>query len=384
MEKEVSVLKISAINEMGRPQIHSPGFYKKCVQWFMTLAVLTIIMPCIVYAHHPRAKNEEVMEAYELRMKGQADDAKELLLSILKNDSTNAMANFEMARLITATDIMNTEAGLVYIGKAILSDPDNTLYLYYKANALLLKAYIEMERGHNESVHELIEETCAAYENVLSKKPDCIQAFMYLIDIYGSLPAELGGNKEKAESYVKSLSTVDAFYGARGKFVLLQETMKETDYWEKYISENGETDDALELLGKAWLINDNPQNAQKCFDKILAHDPSKTILNLDMARLYIMHVMQRISPAETELPKVKEYIMKYLESAVEKPVSIQAWCYGILSNAEAMLGTKDQADIYLQKARSLYPDFSRAFAIPATEFPPNEMVFVYKSFFKPF
>ena len=241
-----------------------------------------------------------------------------------------------------------------------------------------------MEKGNNEAIRTSIDATCEAFENVLKIKPDCKQAFLYLIDIYGLLPNEFGGNKEKAENLVKSLGTLDDIYGARGKLIILQETVKETDYWEEYITNKGENDEVLELLGKAYLMADDPLNAEKCFAKVINNTPSKAILLLDVARLYIMHIMQQIAPAETELPKVKDYIFKYLNSGIEIPISVKAWCYGILSHSESILGNNDQANNYLQKANSLDANFSRAFAVPSVDYPPDEMVFVYKSYFKPF
>ena len=98
----------------------------------------------------------------------------------------------------------------------------------------------------------------------------------------------------------------------------------------------------------------------------------------------MMRVMQQKSSADSELPIAKEYIQTYLTSDIEIPVCIEAWCYGMLGRFEMIMGNKEQADKYLEKANTLDPYFSKAFAIPSVDNPPNEQAFTYRSYFKPF
>jgi tetratricopeptide (TPR) repeat protein len=339
-----------------------------------------LVLP--VYCQRKKTDNE-VIQAYELRMKGKYDEAKAMLEKILQQDSTNALANFEMYRLMDAYNTMNVDTSLYFCNKALRLDPQNNLYAFSKANLVLLKAFIAMQQGNNQQIKPLAEEACEAFQNVLDIKPGCKESMLYLIDIYGSLPEEMGGDKEKAEQYAQELEKIDKFYGARGRFILLQENTNEVEYWNNYITGNGESNDVLELLGRAYLMSDDTENAEKCFNKIIATDPSKQVLYLHIARAHIYRVMQG-KPGEEELPLAKENFHKYLSGGNEKPECVESWCYGMLSRIESFLGNNEESKEYLEKASAMNPNFSRATAIPMVDTPPDKLIYAYSSYFRPF
>jgi tetratricopeptide (TPR) repeat protein len=328
---------------------------------------------------------DQIMQAYELRINGKAGEAKTKLEKILQQDPANPVAYYEMSRLMGSMDIMNVDTSIYYLNKAAELDPDNSLYAFSIANQILLKAYIAGHEENNESqVKQIIGEACDAFQHVLDIKPDCKESMMYLIDVYGSLPEEMGGDKDRAKYWVQELESIDKFYGARGMFILLQEDSSETGYWKNYIADNGESNEALELLGRAYLMTGDIGNAENCFNKIIESDPSRQILLLHLARGHIMRMWQRKASEEEAMPLAKEYILKYLSGDQEKPVCVEAWCYGTLSRLEKGLGNSEKSDEYLEKAKSLKPDFSRAFAIPYIETPPDDTSYSFSSYFRPF
>jgi tetratricopeptide (TPR) repeat protein len=353
---------------------------KKIVNPALLTMALSFLSACLLC----QDLEHKVLQAYELRMKGKIEEAKIILEDLLDKDSTNSMACYEMARLLRDLNVMDTERILDYCNKAIQNEPENAYYVFNKADMLFLAAYIELHGEDNNRIKTAIGKTCNAFEQVLAMKPDCKEAMLYLIDIYAVLPEEMGGDKEKAEHYVKMLENLDPFYGARGRLILLGEEGNEIEFWKNYIAENGETNEILELLGRAYLMNNDPENAEICFNKIIASDPSKQILVLHLARAHMYRSMQERSSENKELPLIKEYINKYLNSDINKPVNIEAWCYGILSMLEKRMGNEEQSDIYLQKATALNPNFSRASAIPSVDNPPNKHSYYYSSYFRPF
>jgi len=353
---------------------------KKIANTVLLTMALLFLSACLIC----QDLEHKVLQAYELRMKGNIQEAKIILENILDKDSTSAMACYEMARLLNDLNVMDTEGILDYCSKAVQNEPENAYYVFYKADKLFHSAYIAMHGEDNNKIKTAIDKTCNAFEQVLAMKPDCKEAMLYLIDIYAVLPEEMGGDKEKAEHYVKMLKDLDPFYGVRGRSILLGEEGSEIDFWEKYIAENGETNEVLELLGRAYLMNNDPENAEICFNKVIASDPSKQILFLHLARAHMYRAMQERASEDKELPLVKKYFNKYLDSDIDKPVNIEAWCYGILSMVEKGMGNKEQSDIYLQKATALNPNFSRASAIPSVDNPPNKHSYYYSSYFRPF
>lgn len=355
--------------------------------YYANIAAMFIFMNLIVIPVFGQGEKTEdqIIQAYKLRINGKSEEAKTKLEEIIQKDPTSAMAYFEMSRVMTSIDMMNVDTSIYYLNKAAELDPENSLYAFSIANQILLKAYIAMHEENNEpQVKQIIGEACDAFQHVLDIKPDCKESMMYLIDLYGSLPEQMGGDKDKAKYWVQELESIDKFYGARGRFILLQEDSSETGYWKNYIAENGESNEALELLGRAYLMTGDIGNAENFFNKIIESDPSRQILLLHLARGHIMRMWQRKASEDEAMPLAKEYILKYLSGDQEKPVCVEAWCYGTLSRLEKGLGNTEKSDEYLEKAKSLKPDFSRAFAIPDVETPPNETSYSFSSYFRPF
>ena len=160
--------------------------------------------------------DKEVINAYDLRMNGNVDDAKTLLDSILSIDSTNAMAHYEMARLknymLTGGGNTSIDDVLLSIDNAVKYDPENATYAYYKAVTGFLKAYIAMQSGGSD-VKGIVEESCSRFENVLKLNPDYYEAMLYLVEIYGLLPLDMGGDSVKAAGYAEKLTNLDPFTG---------------------------------------------------------------------------------------------------------------------------------------------------------------------------
>ncbi len=56
---------------------------------------------------------------------------------------------------------------------------------------------------------------------------------LYLVEIYGTLPADKGGDKSKAEQYAKKLEGMDEVFGAKARWILMPEDANRVDYWQK-------------------------------------------------------------------------------------------------------------------------------------------------------
>ncbi len=91
---------------------------------------------------------DDVLKAYNLRMDGKVDQAKELLENILRKDSTNSKAWYELARLqhymlvgmgnVKINDIVSS------MNTAVTCDPKNVIYAYYRAVSCFLDAFYAM------------------------------------------------------------------------------------------------------------------------------------------------------------------------------------------------------------------------------------------------
>ncbi|GAA4270650.1 tetratricopeptide repeat protein [Hyunsoonleella aestuarii] len=322
----------------------------------------------------------EIIKAYELRMDGHTEEAINVLSKIIRSDSTNALAYFELARSL------ENDKKIDHIIKALDYDSKNLKYRFYLANLHMLEAYKAMKTNNKELITKNLNLCTETLKNILAIKPDCRESLLFLIDIYGSLPEEIGGNMDIAKTYLKTLKSVDLLYAAQGELILKS---KEPDFdivkhWKTYIDTNGESNEALVKLGKAYLMTNKKVKAKECFNKVINRDPQQVILYLDVARAHLYGAMRGGDKQDKELNKFKENVLLYLNTAVKKPQLIEAWCYGWLGMVEGRLGNNKLGDEYIDKAEKLIPNYPRFTAIPAIDLAPNVVAYQYKSYFSAF
>lgn len=353
------------------------------------LIILVTFLAGISFSFAQTAPEKEVLKAFNLRMSGHVDEAKTLLDDILAKDSTNALAWFEKARLqhylLTGGGSMNMDNILTPINKAVKLDPQNVTFAYYKAIASFLNAFMSMQMGTGEVKNKIVE-TCTQFEKVLSLKPDYYEASLYLVEINGMLPANMGGDSIKAIQYAEKLASQNRYFRAKAKADLAPETNDMVYFWKDQLASDSKNPELLMEIGRAYLYKDDPENAEKYFGKAIESDPSKNILILDLARYHMMKVMQNRELSNSEIPLSKKYLEKYLASVPEPNIPLKAYTLGLLARAEMILGNKEESEKKIEQAKSLDPYFSRASGVPTLLLfdPPTQISNHFFSFFKPF
>lgn len=329
--------------------------------------------------------NEKVQSAYNLRMEGNVDDAKTLLSEILKKDSTNAMAWFELARtqhhMMLGGGKYSPGDILASVNKAVKYDMDNVIYAYYQANICFLNAYTSKENAN-----DFVSKSCEAFKNVLELKPDYKEAILTLVEIYGLLPVEMGGDKSEAENYAASLDGVDTFYYEKANAILMPEDGDKISYWENILKENPDNGKATEELGIAYIYNDDIENGMKCMEKAAQLNPENNIPQINMARVYVMMLMQNKGDKEKNLELVKNSFSQYLENNLNEINALKAYSFGWIAKIYGIEGNSEDAKKLTAEAKSLDPYFSRAFGIPPGYLysSPDELSDFYSSYFSPF
>jgi len=287
--------------------------------------------------------------------------------------------------LLTGGGEMKIDRILAPINKAVSLDPKNVTFAYYKAIASFLNAFMAMEMGTG-AVKSKIAETCTQFEKVLSLKPDYYEASLYLVEIYGMLPKDMGGDSIKAVAYAKKLASANAYFGAKAKADLAPETTDQVKFWEEQLNKDKKNPEVMMELGRAYLYKDDPINAKKYFDEAIKSDPSKNILILDLARYHMMKAMQNKDLVSSELPKAKTFLEKYIKSVPEPVVPLRAYSLGLLTQTEMILGNKAESEKLMDEAKKLDLYFSRASGVPTLLLfdPPTQISHHFFSFFKPF
>ena len=329
--------------------------------------------------------DEKVKSAYNLRIGGEVDEAKTLLDQIIDKDSTNAMAWFELAR--TQHHMMLGGAGyspediLTSVNKAVHYDMDNVIYAYYQANICFLNAY-----SSKENTSDFVSKSCEAFENVLKLKPDYKEAILTLVEIYGLLPIEMGGDKSEAESYASSLDGLDKFYYEKANAILMAEDADKISYWEKISKENPGNARVMEELGKAYIFNDDIENGMMYMEKAAQLNPENYIPQINMARVYVMMLMQNKGDKEKNLELAQNAFKQYLEKNPDEINPLKAYSLGWIAKINGFEGNSEEAKKLSAEAKSLDPYFSRAFGIPPGYLysSPVDLSDSYSSYFSPF
>jgi len=353
---------------------------------FLQIIIIGTFASCTFAGKNP---DKEVLKAFELRMNGKVDQAQAMLETILAKDSTNAMAHYEMARLkhymLTGGGGTKIDDILTSINKAVTYDPENVTYAYYKAIASFLNAFMAMQTEQAD-VKSYVEETCKQFEKVLSLKPDYFEASLYLVEIYGMLPKDMGGDSLKAVAYAEKLGKMNGYFGAKAEAALAPEGADLVKFWEDLLAKDDKNPELCMEAGRAYLYKDDPVKAEEYFDKAIKSDPSKNILLLDLARYHMYQVMQNKDLGATELPLEKTFVEKYLNSTPEPIIPMKAYAMGLLTRVEMFFGNQAEAEKLMNEAKSLDPYFSRASGIPTLLLfdPPDQICHHYFSFFSPF
>lgn len=364
---------------------------RKCLTCLIALAIATIPVFSNDHKVNNRDDNETgVGEAYELRISGKADEALTLLNELLKSDSTNVKAYVELAR---------TQQHLMLNGKepppiaeivsawqhALKYDPENETYAFYYAVARLASAYMSLMMQQQDA-NKIISQAAETFEDVLKLNPDCFEAVLYLVDLYGMLPEELGGDRAKAEMYAAELNKKDRLYGAIAYSRLLSDTADQVLYWQEVMKETGTSTQLLEEMGRGYLFKSDTENGTKYYQEAIQSDPEKQNLYMHLVRYHILSIQMNPDEKEAHLEEAEKLANTYLQSDPELSRPLKAYTYQILALIQNIAGNQSGAEEYTNKAKELDPFYSRAMGVPAAwlHCPQDEIKIVYSSFFLPF
>ena len=139
--------------------------------------------------------------------------------------------------MLTGGGNVKPEDMIKSVDKAVSLDPKNIIFAYYGAITCFINAFMSEQQGSGNG-KALIGETITAFDRVLELNPKYTEAMLYLVDIYGMLPKEMGGDSLKALAYAEKLEKTDKYFGAKARADLLPENSNPVQYWENLLSAN--------------------------------------------------------------------------------------------------------------------------------------------------
>jgi tetratricopeptide (TPR) repeat protein len=333
--------------------------------------------------------DKAVVEAYELRMNGKADEAKAMLEQIVSDEPENALAHYELARTkyqIMLSGLKELETSLEdiqqSIDKAIENDPDNVIFPFFAGRVALVSAYMAVQRNQPEA-KEKVANLCNIYESALKLKPDYHEAMLHLVEIYGLVPEDMGGDRAKAEDYTQMLEEMNEIFGVKARAVLLPDEADKVKYWQKVLEKHEGNAEVLKDLGRAYLFKNQAEEGATCFEEAVQIDPEQNVLLLDLARYYAM-TMRDETKRETAGPMAEKMFRRYLDS--EPIMPLQAFALRMLAYLKRMMDDEEEAKALLEEVDTIDPFVSKAFGVPAPDLfiPPGEFYRGHRYLFFPF
>ncbi len=93
---------------------------------------------------------------------------------------------------------------LKYINLAVENDPENAWYYSYKGGLETLQFYFALQTG-NENALAYLEKLEDTYNSVFLLDPTYYENKLTLVEFFGGLPADMGGDQKKQRNMQKNL-----------------------------------------------------------------------------------------------------------------------------------------------------------------------------------
>jgi tetratricopeptide (TPR) repeat protein len=341
----------------------------------------------------PTAEPRLAEAAYELRMSGKLDEAQQILEDALAQDPDYAAGHFELARIMLHASLGDNPrkmdslltATQQSIDRAMAQDSSSAIYPFFAGHVGFMRAYLAMNLGETDAA-ERVAGSCDAFEAALRLKPDYREARLHLVELYGLLPAEMGGDRSRAEAHMSELAKTDEVYGMKAQSVLGEVSVAD---WQTLREKHPRNTDVLEELGKACLWEGDLIAAGECFDEAVAIDSSEVILFLDLGRYHLIHTMELMRSEEQgelqmHLAAAETAMRRYLET--EHPAPMKAYALRMLSHVKHGAGDKEEGDRLKEEAKALDPYHSRATGSPGLVLfaPPGTILQDHRYLTRPF
>lgn len=332
-------------------------------------------------------------EAFLLRMEGKADSAKAILKNHLESVPCDALAWFELSRTLDHIRLGNpqqafeNEEVLKCLDQAMKCEPQNGLYTYSRGVQETLNLYIAlMMEKSNEEIIASLKKAEKLFSKAIELDKKYIIGKVTMVELYGQLPKEMGGDKDRASKLAEEVMNIDAFWGNKAQSMLLEEGSDEVQFWIKAQEEIGENPLLYEALGKSYLHQNDVDQAIINFEKAIKLEKSLLCLELELGRYYMMQIMMNYEKKEEFTPHVEKYFTEYLEKCPETTNPVKAWIYGHLAKIKMHSGQQEAGKKLMEKANQLDPHHSKAFGFPPMDLAPElaDKNLRHSYYFRPF
>ncbi|MDH4201737.1 MAG: hypothetical protein OEV87_02455 [Phycisphaerae bacterium] len=312
----------------------------------LIIGLVAFLLPISVVCGSEKTEEMSVSrKAFQLRIDGKSQQAKEMLSEYLKDDPNDAVSQFEYSRVLCY--LFDLESAEKHAVLAVQLDEDNPRYHYWQG---LCETYLYIDQAHHKGNLDplILKRSIAALQKAVELKPDYYEARYLLVNLLNNNEPDQGGDQQKARQHAERLMEMDLDYGLQAKMVVEENRPMDWKIQQYQAALTKEPDNAG-LHAKIALLyaeSDQMEKLQEHIDKALELDEQQKDILLKIA--FQLAMKKDYEPA-------KAMVQRYLDMATEEPAAMRAFALFYLAKIEQLSGSPD-AEKTLQQSRQVDPN----------------------------
>ena len=273
------------------------------------------------------------------------EEAKEVLLKVVKQEPENPEANFLLCKVFLILD--DHDKSIKYGKKAVkLNDSESDYHLWLgrahgtqAQKGSKLKALFRAKRAKKE------------FEKAVEWDSTNVEARFALMQYYLMAPGIAGGDKKKAKKQAEIMQGLDSCYGAWA-WALVWQKEKDFDKAETLLRKAVELDTSSDYRATYWLgiflqEREKYTQAVELFEKLYNEHPDQMAALYQIGRTYVF--------AKDSLDKAERCFKQYLQVEPKKNAPDWAGAHWRLGMVYDLQGKTDLAIAELEEALKLDP-----------------------------
>ncbi len=328
----------------------------KTTQPFIILTILlTTLLTGPIFAEDP--KPSIAQQAYDLRMDGHNQDARDLLETHLAGHPDDALARFEYSRLLFY--LFEFEPAQTAAQKVVQAEPANPRYQFWLGETCVYNAINQYKLGKPERFGDHVRAAIAAFEKTLELQPDHHEARFDLINMYNNNASKDGGNKSLAKKHLKILEARDPYYGVWARTIVDRPSPEKAIRLIEPLLKKYPDNAGLHLLMAVKCVEANQiDNARQHTDQAIKLDFSKNPIRLTIA----FKLAQ-----DKDYDAARTQIETFLKTQPDRPAAIKAFALHYLATLEHKAGNNDLAQQVAQRVKATDPNVWTTMKLPPEE-----------------
>ena len=319
------------------------------------VSALLPVLHVVEAAEDSETVESTVLQAFNLRLQGKSEAARDLLVRRVDAEPKDAAAHYELAR--THFYLMDLDRGIESINRALELRPRNPLYHHLRGR---LAEYNSVLKHHDpatraESARQL-QMAIDSFSKAVELDPSLHETSLALINLKLKSPRKSGGSAKEAKRLVGELEARSTSAAVEGRCMLLSGKVKrQRRLWEDVVAKEPKDARAYEGLARVCLQAGDSKAAEVHFQRALELDPERSTILLHLARHYFL---------AKEYDQAQTTIRRFLDRKPAPVVPLRAYAVFILARIQKVQQNHALAEELLAEAKQLDPKLWQTVGTP--------------------